>query len=283
MQKSFFRLAAAGIALVASTPAFAQAEAAPEDSIFDGNYLTVGGGVGYGPSYEGSNDYVIFPAAAIQGKLFGVEISPRPAGFALDFIHDPEDPKVGFSLGPVVRARFDRTGNLKDPVVKTLGKRNTAIEVGVNAGVTAYKLLSDYDSLTLSSDIRWDVAGAHKGRVIQPSLTYVTPVSRGAAVVLSATAENVDNNYADYYFTIRPADTLASGLPTYKAAGGWKNVGLNLLSAIDLDGNLLNGGFALYAGGGYSRLLEDAKRSPVTSIRGDPNQWFAAIGIGYTF
>lgn len=283
MQKFVFGLAAAGIALATATPAFAQAEAAPEDSIFDGDYLTIGGGAGYGPSYEGSDDYVIFPAAGVQGKLFGIEISPRPAGIALDLIPDAEDPKFGFSLGPVVRARFDRTSNLKDPVIKALGKRDTAIEVGANAGFTAYKLLNAYDSLTISSDIRWDIAGAHKGRVIQPTITYLTPVSRGAAVGLSATAENVDDDYADYYFTITPADTLASGLPGFTATGGWKNFGLNLLGVYDLDANLLNGGFALYAGGGYSRLLEDAKRSPVTSIRGDADQWFGAIGIGYTF
>jgi outer membrane scaffolding protein for murein synthesis (MipA/OmpV family) len=35
--------------------------------------------------------------------------------------------------------------------------------------------------------------------------------------------------------------------------------------------------------GGYSRMLGDAKRSPYTSIRGSADQWFAAVGIGYTF
>jgi len=30
-------------------------------------------------------------------------------------------------------------------------------------------------------------------------------------------------------------------------------------------------------------MLGDPKRSPVTSIRGSANQWFGAVGIGYTF
>jgi len=44
-----------------------------------------------------------------------------------------------------------------------------------------------------------------------------------------------------------------------------------------------NGGLALIALGGYSRMLGDAKRTPFTSIRGDADQWMGAVGVGYTF
>jgi len=287
MNRPIFRAAAvAALALPAlALPLAAQAQtrALDEPTVFDGDHLTVGIGVGYAPSYEGSDDYVVYPQPVIQGRLAGIDISPRPGGLALDFIPDARDAKVGFSLGPVARLRANRDSNIKDPVVRRLGKLDKAIEVGANAGVTIYDLATGYDSLTLSSDVKWDVAKAHKGMTISPMLSYFTPVSRGMAVGLSIGAEHVDDDYADYYFSVSPAGTVASGLPTFQADGGWKSAGANLLLGIDFDGNLANGGLAGFVNGGYTRLLGDAKRTPLTSIRGDADQWLVGAGIAFTF
>ena len=276
--------AAALLACTAVTPAFAQTDAY-DGTVFDGDYLTVGIGGAYGPSYEGSDDYTFFPLPAIQGSFGGVDINPRPGGVAFDVIPQSDGSRFDFVLGPVARVRFDRNSRIKDPVVALLGKRDVAIEVGATGGIQYQQLLNPYDSITATVDVRWDVANAHDGMVIAPSLSYLTPVSRGAAVLLSVSAEHVDNDYADYYFTVTPAGSVATGgaLPTYTAGKGWKNVGALLFGTVDLDGDLTNGGFALFAAGSYSRLLEDAKRSPVTSIRGDADQWTGGVGIGYTF
>ena len=278
MGRLFLRTAAA-VAL--AVPLAAQAQS--EETVFDGDYLTVGIGAGYAPSYEGSDDYLFYPQPVIQGSLAGIAITPRPGGIALDVIPDGRDAKVGFSLGPVVRLRANRDGRIEDPVVKRLGKLDTAVEVGANAGVTLYDLLSGYDSLTLSSDVKWDVANAHEGMTISPSLSYFTPVSRGAAVSLSLGAEHVDDDYADYYFSVSPAGSVASGLPTFQADGGWKSVGAFALLGVDFDGDLTNGGLAGFVTGGYTRLLGDAKRTPLTSIRGDADQWLAGAGLAFTF
>ena len=103
------------------------------------------------------------------------------------------------------------------------------------------------------------------------------------AASLTISADHVDDDYADYYFSISPAGSAASGLPGFNATGGWKNVGIAAFGAIDLDGNAMNGGFSVILIGSYSRLLGDPKRSPVTSIRGDADQFFGVVGIGYTF
>lgn len=252
-------------------------------SVFDGDYLTVGIGGGIGPSYEGSDDYIAIPFGALQGEIGGIAINPRVNGLALDVIPDADDARIGFAIGPVARVRFDRNSRIKDVAVAALGKRDIAIEVGATAGITGYRLLNDYDALTASVDVLFDVAGAHRGRVIAPMLSYLTPLSQGAAVVLSVSAEHVDDDYADYYYSVTAPQAIASGLPAFQAESGWKTASLNLLGTYDLDGDLTNGGFALFAAGSYSRMLEDAKRSPVTSIAGSANQWIGAIGIGYTF
>lgn len=271
-------------ALMLSAPAFAQNQEPPaEENVFDGDYLTIGAGVGIGSSYVGSDDYVVSPIPVILGSISGIEFRPHGPGVAVDVIPDKLGAKIDFILGPVAVARFDRHNSIKDDVVKRLGKLDFAAELGGITGFQVNRVLHDYDSLTAQVDMRWDVAGAHGGMVMQPSLTYFTPLSRGSAVSLSLNAEHVDDDFADYYFSIDPAGSAASGLPVFDADGGWKSVGATLFAGIDLDGNMANGGFGLFVVGSYSRLLEDAKRSPVTSIRGSANQFFGAIGAGYTF
>jgi len=269
-----------------SSPLLAQEVSAPmppEQSVFDGDYLTAGIGVAVGASYEGSDDYTISPLPVVLGSFGGIDFQPRGPGIAFDLIPDQEGAKVDFIFGPVVRARFDRQNSIKDPVVRSLGKLDVAVEVGPFAGIQVNRVLNPYDSLTAQVDVRWDVAGAHDGMVVFPSLTYFTPLSRGVVTSLSVNGEYVDDDYADYYFSISPAGSAASGLPTFTATSGWKNVGATVLTGVDLDGDVTNGGFSLIFLGSYSRMLGDPKRSPVTSIRGSANQFFGAIGVGYTF
>lgn len=284
--KIFRRAALLSLGLGLSSPLLAQEDPAPvppEQTVFDGDYLTAGIGVAVGASYEGSDDYTISPLPVVLGSFGGIDFQPRGPGIAFDLIPDQEGAKVDFIFGPVVRARFDRQNSIKDPVVRSLGKLDVAVEVGPFAGIQVNRVLSPYDSLTAQVDVRWDVAGAHDGMVVFPSLTYFTPLSRGVVTSLSVNGEYVDDDYADYYFSISPAGSAASGLPTFTATSGWKNVGATVLTGVDLDGDVTNGGFSLIFLGSYSRMLGDPKRSPVTSIRGSANQFFGAIGVGYTF
>ncbi len=284
-------IAAGMLAALAVSPAAAQEEqvtagppdnVANADTVYDDTWLSIGLGVGYGPSYDGSNNYVAYPAPLIQGRIAGVGIQPRPAGIALDFVPDPAD-GVGLALGPVARARLNRARQIKDPVVEAAGELDTAIEVGFNAGLSFPKVLNPYDSLTFGTDVLWDVNGAHSGMTITPTVSYFTPLSRGIAASLSFSAEHGDDDFMDYYYSVSPGQSAASGLPRYTADSGWTKAGVTLLTGFDFDGDLTNGGLAAVLVGGYSRMLGDAKRTPYTSIRGSADQWFTAVGIGYTF
>ncbi len=280
-----FALSILPVLLAGSGTAFAQdREADLDDSVFDETHLTLGGGVSYGPSYDGSDDYVASVLPIVSGSIEGFEIQPRGPGGAIDLIRDGNaDRPVEFILGPVATLNFDRTRDIEDNVVASLGELDTAIELGGTAGVKFNDLLNEFDSVTAVVDVKWDVASAHGGMSVAPTLAYFTPVSRGAAVSLSLNAEYIDDDYADYYYSITPAGNVASGLPVFQAEGGWKSAGATALFFVDLDGNLLNGGFSLIALGSYNRMLEDAKDSPITSIRGDADQWLGAVGVAYTF
>ncbi len=281
--------AAPGIAVAQSAPDAPVTSPPPSDSsersVFDGNYITIGAGGVFSPSYEGSNNNTFSAIPLVQGRVKGIDIDPRPSGVALDFIPDGKDAKIGFILGPVAGYSRNRAHNIKDPVVAESGRLKSAIDVGVTGGVVAYKLLSNYDSLTLSTDVKWNVNGASKGMQILPSLTYTTPLSKAILVSLGANAKHVDGDYARYYYSVTP---LQSGrtdgvLPVYNAHSGWASVGATILAAYDLGGDLRNGGFALVGLASYNKLLNDAKNTPYTSIRGSANQWTVGGGVAYTF
>lgn len=275
--------------VVMCAPVFAQ-DATPDTAetsgrgVFAGDWVTVGIGAGYAPSYDGSDDYVLFPAPLAQGSIGGIDFGARGPGLYADLIADNNSASnVKFLAGPLFRVRMDRNSNIKDPVVRLLGKEDVAIEVGATLGVSFAKVINPFDNLSISTDVQWDVAGAHKGRLISPSISYSTPLSTAIFTSVSLSATHVDGNYADTYFSIDPVGSAASGLPQFDADGGWKSYGASFLGGVDLSGDARDGGWGVFGLVNYARLTGDAKRSPVTSLRGDADQWFLAGGISYTF
>ncbi|MEL7446537.1 MAG: MipA/OmpV family protein [Pseudomonadota bacterium] len=254
----------------------------PADSVFDETWATVGIGVAASASYRGSDDYRVIPLPVVQGQIEGVRIQTRGPGATLNFIPEKRD-ELSFSAGPAFRFRNDRASQIEDEVVELAGELDTALEVGLAAGVSVPGVLIPVDRLSFDVEARWDVLGAHDGRVIEPRISLFSPLSRGAAASIGLSAEFVDDNYADYYFSVSPAQSLASGLPEFEADGGLQSLGANVFLAVDLDGNAFNGGFSVVTIGGYTRLVGDAADTPYTSERGSADQFFGAIGIGYTF
>ena len=265
------------------TSGISPSDTAPEQSGISGNYLVVGAGVVYGPSYEGSDDYVLFPVPVIQGRLGGITITPRAGGLALDLVPENDGAKLGFSLGPVATYSANRDRHIVDPVVRLAGRLNADIAVGFASGVTLYRVLDKYDSLSASVDVKWDIRGPHGGMQIAPSVSYTTPLSKASIVTLAVSAKHVNNDYADYYYSVSPAQSAASGLPLYQARGGWASVGPTLLLGYSLRGDLRESGISVFAVGSYTRLLNDARYTPYTSIRGTPNQWVGGGGLAIKF
>lgn len=290
----YAKIAALLVLALPATPAAAQQQGepgviaeGPPKTVFDGDFLTVGVGAAYGPSYSGSDDYTAFVLPIVQGSLGGIDISPRPGGLALDLIPDKTD-GPNFSAGPSFRVRSDRSDveDTEDEIVAAYGELDTAVEVGVSLGVSFPKLLNPFDSLSASVDTAWDVAGAHGGMTVSPSISYFTPLSRAMAASLSLSTTYISDDFADYYYSVPATNAAlppAAVLPVFRADGGFEKAGANLFLAYDLSGDVTDGGLSLIGFGGYSHLLGDAADSPFTRLRGTADQWLAAVGIGYTF
>lgn len=264
-------------------PGLAQPTDPLAGSVFDGDHLTVGMGVIYAPSYDGSDDYVFSPFPGVQGSLGGVAISTRPGGLALDLVPDAKSARLDLALGPVATLSRNRASQIKDPVVRAAGKLDAAVEVGFNAGLTLNRVFNAHDSVTLSADAKRDIAGAYAGWTVSPAIRYAAPLSRAAIVALSVSARHVDGRYADYYYSVSPAQATASGLPQFRARGGWESWSVGGLGGYDLSGNALDGGLAVIVLAAYSRMINAAAATPYTAIRGTPGQWTLGAGLAYTF
>lgn len=281
------QLSCFALAVCLASPALAQSQPTtggmptPEE-VRSKDILTVGAGGAILPDYEGSDDYRIIPAAAIRGRVSGISFNTRGSYLFVDVI--PKSGKFDFDAGPIVGVRFNSRRHIDDDVVKLLPNRKRAIEVGGFAGVSLHDLTNPYDTLSFQVDVLHDIGGAHKSTTITPNLQFSTPLSRWTYVSADIGAEFVSDRFADYYYTISPADSARTGgvLPAFNASGGMKSWKTGLLVNQSITGDLLHG-LSIFGLGQYSRLVGDFKRSPIVSQRGSANQLFGALGLAYTW
>ncbi len=286
LRKPAFTLSACVAAIIWAMPAHAQdpgtaAPAMPNpQDVLGKDMVTVGVGAALVPDYDGSNDERLIPAAAIRGTYHGFSFSTRGLYLYIDAV--PRGDTFDFDAGPIVGVRLDRTRRVKDDIVNLLPRRNTAYEGGGFVGVSLHRITNPYDTLAFRVDVLHDFGDAHESTVFSPNIDFSTPLSLKTYASLSIGAQFVSNKFADYYFSIDPADSLASGLPLFDADGGMKNWKAGLLLNQSITGNLL-GGASLFGTAQYSRLVGDFRQAPTVADRGSPNQWLLAAGLAYTW
>ena len=253
-------------------------------SKLSGDHLIVAVGTGYTPDYVGSDDYKVRFGGAFRGSYKGVGFASKGLGLSLDLV--PElDGDIGFSFGPTVRYRANRSGSVKDPVVDLLPDLPKTVEAGIDAGISFSDILTSYDNLSIGGEIRWDVSGKGAGRIIDTSINYVTALGPGTGAAISVGMDFVNDDYADFYYTVDAAGSAATGgaLPVYLGEGGTKNRTARLYFARDFDNNFRNGGWGAVVSGGYTQLRGSAAETPITALRGDRDQFSALAAVGYLF
>jgi outer membrane scaffolding protein for murein synthesis (MipA/OmpV family) len=269
----------AAILLLTAAPAFAQT--ALPDPNDQSDTFSIGAGVGYIPDYEGSDDYEMIPVAGIRGRLNGFNFYTRGTYLYVDLIKRGDNP-LEFDFGPIAGVRLNRTGKVKDNRVNDLPDRDAAFEAGGFGGVTYHGLTNPYDALGFHVDVITDVSGAHGSTLITPTIDFGTPLSRTTYIAVSASAEWAGDGYADYYYSISPNASLASGLPVFHADGGFKHWRLGLFGNQSVSGDLTQG-WSIFGVGLYTHLSGDFADSPIVDDRGSASQWFGALGVAYSW
>ena len=280
----------AGLALFVAAPAAAQdadsiPPATPAPLDIGGDRVTVAIAGVYLPDYEGSNDYRLTAGPAAIGSFKRRSFTLIGNRASINLIPTRPGPGINFELGPVGVINFDRdaVSQIHDTRVKALGKVSTTVELGGYVGVNKTGVFtSPYDTLAATVSYRHDVGGVNHSYAVTPSISYLTPLSRKAAVGLFGSTVIVGRRYAQTYESVSVQQSAASGLPVYVAHGGVSSYSVGGFATRSITGDLLHG-FKLVAGGTYSRELGSFSYSPLTRVAGTPHQWLGAVGLAYTF
>jgi outer membrane protein len=130
----------------------------------------------------------------------------------------------------------------------------------------------------VSLSAKQDIADEHGGFLADASVRAFYPISRSFVLAYGAGLTYGSSDYMDTYFGVDAVDSAVTGLRRFGADAGFRDVRLSLMAIQSLSIN-----WHVAAGAVYSRLLGDAKDSPVVSDRGDENMFFFGAGVVYAW
>jgi outer membrane protein OmpA-like peptidoglycan-associated protein/outer membrane scaffolding protein for murein synthesis (MipA/OmpV family) len=226
----------------------------------------LGLGVGFAPDYEGSNEYE--PVPLLQARINWRQ------GYFLSFLGNSLRanlvPSHNWHLGPLLRYRMERD-DVEDDEVDDMKKVDAAVEVGAFGGYSGEHWLA---VLSMAKD----VAAGHHGSLAELGLGYRIPFQEFGHMTLFASTSYADSDYMDTYFSVDAVDAARSGLSRYSADSGFKDVGAGVAWQCNFNRN-----WGMLALARYTRLLDDAKDSPVVDDQGDADQIFGGVILNYRF
>lgn len=221
-------------------------------------------GTGTGPAYIGADDRVwaVVPAAR---KSFDERYLSLEANYlSANLLNHPN-----WRVGPAGILRFGRS-DVSDNQVARLPEIDMSIDLGAFA---AYEVVGDNprNRTRVGVGVLQDVTDVHQGYVLDADLRRWLPVGSYGAFGIGVAASWASEDYMDTYFSIDPSGAAASGLPTYAAGSGWRDVRVTAIYVQPVSEK-----WAVGAGMMYSHLLSKAANSPSVSSE---RQIFAGVGI----
>ncbi|WP_299890864.1 MipA/OmpV family protein [uncultured Ruegeria sp.] len=240
----------------------------------------LGAGVAYAPEYEGSDkqETSAFPAfeavwrdtLVVSGKGIGA------------FVYDRNGLRVSAALGyGGGREESDSVhlrglGDIDDGAVVSLGAQlDLAPRVTATADVNTFLKGSKGTvvSLGLQSQVPFGVVRG----ALSPTGNRYDDVAgqQGLALIGGVSIDWANDNYNQSFFGVSAAQSSSSGLRQYSAGSGLKSVNAEIGFSQTLGDNWGLTGIVQ-----YSRLLGDAKDSPVVKSEGN---YAAVLAIGYRF
>lgn len=223
--------------------------------------LSIGIGPEYRPDYFGSDDFkwVADPEVYVKFRNF-VFLDNDGADIALFGFS-------GFSFGPSLRLVGDR--DEEDNIALTgLGDIDHTLEVG---GFAATKFV---DRFLVRFKIRKGVVGGHDGLIVDAAGTALLFRYGRVSTSVSANASWVGNRYADTFFSVTPAQSLASGLPVYDAPRGMRDMGGSFNAYINIGKR-----WSLNPYVSYNYIFDNFAETPIIALYGDRNQYRAGFHL----
>ena len=107
---------------------------------------------------------------------------------------------------------------------------------------------------------------------------YNIPLNEKVDFELDLSATYASEDYMESYFTVDAENSERSGLNIYDADSGVKDTSLQLTIRLGAWEK-----WSILCVASYTRLMGDAKHSPVVVGEGDDNQYLAGVGVSYRF
>jgi outer membrane protein len=274
--RAFVAAALPTAVVVAPASALAQSVAPPDAGLTSGLagergdaadewHFTLGAGAGFAPDYEGSEDYEVVPLLLARVQRNEIYLALEANTLRANLLPFPV-----FEAGPLVRYRPERD-DVDTDAVDDLEDVDAAVELG---GFVGFEAQGWHGRV----EVTQDVADAYDGLLVGVRGGYRAVLRPNISLNTTVFTTYADDDYMETYFGIDGADAAASGLDTFDADAGFKDVGLSL--ALRYGGRE---GWGVTGIAAYKRLLEDAEDSPVVDDEGDANQLFAGALITYGF
>ncbi len=217
------------------------------------------------PSYPGSDDLSLRPL---------IDVARAPAGepFAFEAPDESFGPSLiksgGFSFGPSLG--FEGKRDAED-----VGTHLP--EVGFSFEIGAFVQQELGESFRLRAEARQGVSG-HEGFISILSADYFVRDGLVQEFSFGPRATITDGRYQDAYFSVRPEDAVAAGLPAFDAGGGLQAIGAAAAYIRQFTPR-----WGIYSYVKYDRLVSDPADSPIVASFGSRDQFAGGIALTYTF
>lgn len=237
----------------------------------------IGLGAGAAPDYEGSDDYEAVPVlfgnytwdSGRSVSLGGAPSTGQAVRLSTNLLASGSGPK--WELGPLLQFRMERD-DVDNNKVDKMSKVDSTVEAGALVGFSSGPWEAQ---LSFAAD----VGNEYDGYLIYLNGAYTATVNDDFKLKLGARTTYASDDYMDTYFGVSSSDAARSGLKRYSVDdSGIKDVGVSVTAIY-----ALNESWGITGGVSYSRLLSDAKDSPLVDDEGDKDQLGASLAITYRF
>lgn len=253
-------------AATAASASIAHAQT-PSASAISGWTLTLGVTAAGVPSFPGSSrlSLNISPRFSLRGPNAPDRFSSFDDGISPALLDIG-----GLRIGPnVAFARERRAGD----DARLRGLRNVPFTVEAGVFAEFYPL----DWLRLRAAVRNGVGG-HGGLVGDLGADAIWRPDRRWTLALGPRASFGDDRFIGRYFSISAAESAASGLPSFRARGGFTGFGAAGSISHRFDAGWTVTGFAA-----YERLIGSADDAPLVRLRGSRDQFTVGTSLTYSF
>jgi len=226
---------------------------------------SLGLGIGMAPDYEGSDDYeaVVLPFAKVVWES-GRYVLLDGNSLRINILSD------NWQFGPMLQYRKERD-NVDNNRVDDMKDIDAAVEAGA---FLAYK----NGPWLLGIDAVADVSDEHDGYLITLRGAYTAELSQYASLTPFISTTYADDDYMETYFQVDADNVGSSGLEYRDADACFKDVKIGVSADYSITDHTI-----IKVIGAYTKLLDDAKDSPIVDDEGNDDQMYFGLLCIYQF